>query len=96
MNLVREHQLGGAHFVMDSAFATVELLDELRRLSASVSLSLKSNRTAGFGALYDLATHGLAHGEVRTITIFFKLGASAPSLRKGRGPARCAQQWLAH
>ena len=52
-----------------TAFATVELLDELRRLSASVSLSLKSNRTAGFGALYDLATHGLAHGEVRTYSV---------------------------
>ena len=69
MNLVRNEQLGGAHFVMDSAFATTEMLDELRRLSASVSLSLKSNRTAGFGALYDLATNGLAQGEVRTYSV---------------------------
>ena len=69
MNLVREQQAGSAHFVMDSAFATTELLDELRRLAAAVSLSLKSNRTAGFGALYDLATHGLAAGEVRTYSV---------------------------
>jgi hypothetical protein len=54
---------------MDSAFATVELLTEVELLGASVSISLKSNRTAGFGALYTLATMGLRSGEVRSYAI---------------------------
>ena len=67
--LLRDKHDGGAHYVMDSAFATEQLLDEVRLLGASVSISLKSTRTAGYGALYDLATRGLRSGEVRSYSI---------------------------
>ena len=66
INILREISTGSAHYVMDSAFATVELIEELRLIDAAVSLSLKENRTAGFAPIYQLATTDLREGEVRS------------------------------
>ena len=57
------------HYVMDSAFATEELFSEVQWREVAVSLSLKENRTAGFGPLYELVTEDLPLGETRTYAV---------------------------
>jgi hypothetical protein len=69
IDLVRQNQSGSAHYVLDSAFATTDLLAYTEANDAFVSVSLKANRTAGYGALYSLATEGLGAGDVRTYTV---------------------------
>lgn len=66
LNCVRPHQLGASHYILDAAFVTPDLLSQIDAMGASVTVSLKANRTAGYGALYTLATEGLREGEVRS------------------------------
>lgn len=67
--LIRPNVAGSLHLVMDSAFATNELLGEIRTLGVTVSLSLKSNRTCNYALIYELSTKDLAAGDVRTYAI---------------------------
>ncbi len=69
IKFIRPTLPGSLHLVMDSAFATQELLAEVRTLGVTVSLSLKSNRTCGYAPIYELSTDGLAAGDVRTYTV---------------------------
>lgn len=69
IGLVRPHQLGGPHYVMDSAFATSELMDHLHADDTAVSFSLKSSCTSDLSPIYRLATEGLEVGQVRTYLV---------------------------
>jgi hypothetical protein len=66
---LRANQRGTPHFIMDSAFATEEMLAELKRMDAAVSLSLKCNRSAGYTPVYEMATMELAPGETRSYSV---------------------------
>lgn len=66
IQMIRVWQRGSAHFVMDSAFATEEMVNSARSMNVAVSLSMKSNRTAGYAPVYELATSRLEPGEARS------------------------------
>ena len=88
------------HYVMDSAFA--EELVQWREVA--VSLSLKENRTAGFGPLYELVTEDLPLGETRTYAVNNvviqaqkkKIRQLQVAGRRHRASACRAQHWVAH
>ena len=66
---LRTLQRGSSHLLLDSAFATEELLTELRRMDVAFTISIKANRSAGYAPVYEMATAQLEPGHVRTYAV---------------------------